>query len=127
MVVNLLRLHRMERQAPAFQRPHGLIRERIPHVDGAGMTFAGIDRRDVRGQQARKPRAGFDQPAGPPALVGTHYAGSTWESVSGGKQGTSFIQGVNTVGALLPRAPVASRGEEARVPYTAEYFFYRRQ
>jgi hypothetical protein len=89
--------------------------------------------------------------------VGTHYAGPTWESVSGSKvvgtvaqrctpiataipwlsltatssegpgifRRVEFIQRLHTVGGLAPSAPAASAGEEARVPYTAEYFFYR--
>jgi hypothetical protein len=38
---------------------------------------------------------------------------------------TTFIQRVNTVGGLKPAAPGAYVGEEKRVPYTAEYYFYR--
>jgi Protein of unknown function (DUF3455) len=89
--------------------------------------------------------------------VGTHYAGPTWESVSGSKVvGTvlqrctpdpnaipwlllkavssegpgifhrvTYIQRVNTVGGLAPAHPGDVPGEVARVPYTAEYFFYR--
>jgi len=37
----------------------------------------------------------------------------------------TFIQRVNTTGGLLPSAPGSSIGEEAEVPYTAEYYFYR--
>ena len=37
----------------------------------------------------------------------------------------SYIQRVNTVGGLAPSTPGSAVGEEARVPYTAEYFFYR--
>ena len=40
---------------------------------------------------------------------------------------TTYIQRVNTVGGVAPSSPGASVGEEARVPYTAEYFFYRAQ
>ncbi|HEX8191245.1 MAG TPA: DUF3455 domain-containing protein [Pyrinomonadaceae bacterium] len=91
--------------------------------------------------------------------VGTHYAGPTWESNSGGRVvarrvantgctpdakaiawllletvttdgpgifgGVTFIQRVNTTGGVAPAAPGTFVGEEARVPYTAEYFFYR--
>ena len=40
--------------------------------------------------------------------------------------GVSFIQRVNTVGGgLAPSDPGGLLGEVARVPYTAEYFFYR--
>jgi hypothetical protein len=37
----------------------------------------------------------------------------------------TFIQRVNTTGGNAPATPGATVGEEARVPYTAEYFFYR--
>lgn len=37
----------------------------------------------------------------------------------------TYIQRVNTRGGLAPAAPGAAVGEEARVPYTAEYYFYR--
>jgi hypothetical protein len=90
-------------------------------------------------------------------VVGIHYAGPTWQSVSGGKvvgavlerctpdpdaipwlllqalapegpgilQRTTFIQRLNTVGGLAPSDPGDFPGEQVRVPYTAEYFFYR--
>ena len=91
-------------------------------------------------------------------IVGSHYAGPTWESESGSKvvaarvnsapssnpnsiplllleartvdgpgifASTTYIQRVNTVGGLAPSAPGASVGEQARVFYTAEYFFFR--
>jgi uncharacterized protein DUF3455 len=37
----------------------------------------------------------------------------------------TFIQRVNTVGGTAPATPGAVVGAEARVPYTAEYYFYR--
>lgn len=37
----------------------------------------------------------------------------------------TFIQRVNTRGGIAPAAPGTFVGEEARVPYTADYFFYR--
>ena len=40
-------------------------------------------------------------------------------------QGVTFIQRVNTVGGLAPTEPGEVVGEEAEVPYTADYFFYR--
>jgi len=39
--------------------------------------------------------------------------------------GVTFIQRVNTTGGTAPAAPGSFVGEEARVPYTAEYYFYR--
>jgi hypothetical protein len=41
--------------------------------------------------------------------------------------GVTYIQRVNTTGGLAPAAPGAFPGEEARMPYTAEYYFYRAQ
>jgi len=38
---------------------------------------------------------------------------------------TTYIQRVNTTGGLAPAAAPTALGQEARVPYTAEYFFYR--
>jgi Protein of unknown function (DUF3455) len=38
----------------------------------------------------------------------------------------TFIQRLNTAGGLAPTDPGVSVGETARVPYTAEYFFYRK-
>ena len=39
----------------------------------------------------------------------------------------TFIQRVNTVGGNAPALPGSFPGEEARVPYTTEYLFYRAQ
>lgn len=39
--------------------------------------------------------------------------------------GVTFVQRVNTTGGVAPSAPGTFAGEEARIPYTAEYFFYR--
>ena len=38
----------------------------------------------------------------------------------------TFIQRLNTVGGIAPAAPGSFVGEMARVPYTADYFFYRK-
>jgi hypothetical protein len=37
----------------------------------------------------------------------------------------TYVQRVRTVGGLAPSARGAAAGDEAQVPYTAEYFFYR--
>ena len=39
--------------------------------------------------------------------------------------GVTFVQRVNTTGGTAPASPGSFVGEEARVPYTAEYYFYR--
>ena len=50
---------------------------------------------------------------------------SVENSGSGRFRDVTFIQRVNTTGGLKPTVPGSFVGEEARVSYTAEYFFYR--
>ena len=38
--------------------------------------------------------------------------------------GVTYVQRVNTVGGVAPSTPGTNIGEEADVPYTAEYYFY---
>lgn len=38
---------------------------------------------------------------------------------------TTYIQRVNTSGGLAPSALPTAAGQQARVPYTTEYYFYR--
>ena len=114
----------------------------IYHWNGAGWAFDG-------------PSATLSADAAGNSVVGTHYAGPTWESNSGGTvRGTvvercivdpnaipwlllsavsegpgifhrvTHIQRVNTVGGNAP-GYAGKTGEEARVPYTTEYLFYR--
>jgi hypothetical protein len=91
-------------------------------------------------------------------LVGFHFAGPTWESLSGSKvvgtvtqsctpnpnaipwllveavyneghgpfQRVTFIQRLDTEGGKAPTVPGDFPGQVARVPYTAQYFFYRK-
>lgn len=95
--------------------------------------------------------------AGGNGLVGIHYGGPTWESVSGSKvvgavqkrctpdpnaiqwlllgavssegpgifHRVAFIQRLYTAGGIAPTTSGSFVGEEARVPYTTEYYFYR--
>jgi hypothetical protein len=90
-------------------------------------------------------------------VVGIHFGGPTWESLSGSEvvgtvidhctpdpdaipwlllsaasiQGpgvfdhVTFLQRLNTVGGIAPTEPGAFAGQVARVPYTADYFFYK--
>lgn len=54
-----------------------------------------------------------------------------WLSLTGVSDGpglfakVTFIQRLNTVGGNAPSTPGSTIGEEARVPYTADYLFYR--
>ena len=72
-------------------------------------------------------------------VVGTRLAGCTpnrgaipWlklgaasNSGHGRFERVTFIQRVNTIGGTAPAEAGLFVGDEARVPYTAEYFFYR--
>jgi hypothetical protein len=40
---------------------------------------------------------------------------------------TTYVQRINTVGGIAPSTAGDSVGQVARVPYTAEYYFYRAQ
>lgn len=40
-------------------------------------------------------------------------------------EGVTFIQRVNTVGGIRPTAPGTTIGQEAKIPYTTEYYFYK--
>lgn len=51
--------------------------------------------------------------------------GATSTSAHGIFARVNYIQRVNTVGGTAPAEPGDFVGDEARVPYTAEYYFYR--
>jgi Protein of unknown function (DUF3455) len=103
------------------------------------------------------PEAVLYADAGDHAVVGVHFGGPTWESVSGSKvvgtvdqrctpdpdsidwlrlkaastegpgifQDVTYLQRLNTVGGKAPSAPGDFVGQVARVPYAADYVFYR--
>ena len=103
------------------------------------------------------PSAALSADAEGKGVVGSHYAGPTWESASGSKvvgsvvkrctpdagsipwlqlgavsaegpgifDGIAFILRINTVGGNAPSYPGAAVNDEARIPYTADYLFYR--
>ena len=104
------------------------------------------------------PSAQLFADAGGNGVVGTHFAGPTWESNSGSKvvgmlvqsctpdrdaiawlllkarfsegpgifQRVTYIQRVNTEGGKAPTDPGGCIGDVVSVPYTADYYFYRK-
>jgi hypothetical protein len=104
------------------------------------------------------PEAVLSANPGGTGIVGSHYAGPTWEAVSGSKvigsveerctvaandiqwlrlraassegpgifQDVTFILRLYTSGGVAPTTPGATVGEIARVPYSTEYYFYRK-
>jgi hypothetical protein len=103
------------------------------------------------------PEAVLSANQGGTGVVGLHYAGPTWESVSGSKvmgavedrctvstsdipwlrlhaaatdgpgifQNVTFILRLFTSGGVAPATAGTTVGQIARVPYSAEYYFYR--
>src|SRR5262249_25827122 len=84
----------------------------------AGPTWMGNDGSTVVGETLAKCTP--DPSAIPWLLLG---AKST--TGPGIFEDVTFIQRLNTTGGLAPDAPGEAVGQEARVPYTAEYVFYR--
>jgi hypothetical protein len=72
-------------------------------------------------------------------VVGARVAGATVDATAipwlllrattsqgpGVFEGTTYIQRVNTTGGLAPATAPTQAGQEARVPYTADYYFFR--
>lgn len=103
------------------------------------------------------PEAMLFADSGDHGLVGMHFGGPTWESLSGSRvvgtvidrctpdpdsidwlllqkkttqgpgifEDVSYLQRLNTVGGIAPTEPGEFPGQMARVPYTADYVFYR--
>ena len=60
-----------------------------------------------------------------PSAIPWLLLGATFSQGPGVFHRVTFIQRVNTAGGLAPTEPGDFVGEVARVPYTAEYYFYR--
>jgi hypothetical protein len=66
------------------------------------------------------------RPVGPDAIPWLKLAAVSTEG-PGIFDRVTFIQRVNTVGGVVPAEAGQFVGQEAEVPYTAEYYFYRAQ
>jgi hypothetical protein len=128
--------------------------ELIFHAFGAGVQ---VYRWDGTSWNFVAPQAVLFADSGLHGIVGIHFGGPTWESVSGSRvvgavidhctpdpdaipwlllqatssegpgvfDGVSYLQRLNTVGGIAPGVPGAFPGQVVRVPYTADYYFYR--
>ena len=90
----------------------------IVGIHFGGPTWEGVDGSEVVGSviQSCTP----DPSAIPWLLLGA--VSTEGPGVFGG---VTFLQRLNTEGGLAPAVPGAFVGQVARVPYTADYFFYR--
>jgi hypothetical protein len=55
-------------------------------------------------------------------LAAAHCA---FEQRPGILDGVTFIQRINTAGGIRPTTPGTTVGDEVRIPYTTEYYFYK--
>jgi len=108
-----------------LKAPHAVLfashkneRGELEGIHFAGPTWQGNDGSKVVG--ARVASVTVDATAIPWLLL---QATST--SGGGTFTDTTYIQRLNTVGGLAPTTPGNTAGEEALVPYIADYYFYR--
>ena len=108
-----------------FKAPHAVLfashedeRDDVVGIHFAGPTWDDNDGSKVVG--ARVASVTVNSHAIPWLLL---QAAST--SGNGTFTGTTYIQRLNTFGGLAPTTPGNAAGEEALVPYIADYYFYR--
>jgi hypothetical protein len=98
-----------------------ICRRRLPRTRRHALCRAHL------GKQQRKQgdRPPDRRPAHPTRPLSPGYA-STWHqpTAPGIFSTVNQILRVNTTGGLIPTTPGTTVGQEARVPYTAEYYFY---
>jgi hypothetical protein len=116
-----VQIYRWNGTAWAFVAPEAVLFDNDGNV--VGIHYGGPTWETPSGSFARAARiagATVDPTAIPWLMLGGTSSGGP-----GGLDGTTFIQRVNTVGGLAPSTPGTTVGQEARVYYEAEYFFYR--
>jgi hypothetical protein len=85
----------------------------------AGPTWEGVDGGKVVGQLVSK------APSPDGAAIDWLLLSAKSANGAGVLGKTSYVQRLRTIGGLAPQGGCPSPGAEARVPYTAEYDFYR--
>jgi len=109
-----------------FTGPEAVLSDNDGNVVGSHYAYAGPT------------RPAWESPSGS-LVVGARQAGATADPTAipwlrlgavstegpGIFEGTTYIQRVNTTGGLAPATAPTQAGQEVKVPYTAEYFFYR--
>jgi hypothetical protein len=118
-----VQIYRWNGTAWAFVAPQAILFADTEEGDIVGIHFGGPTWEGVDGSE----------------VVGTVMQSCTpdpsaipWLLLSGAStlgtgifDGVTCLQRLNTVGGKAPAVPGAFRGQVARVPYTADYFFYR--
>jgi hypothetical protein len=117
-----VQIYRWNGTSWAFVAPEAVLFDNDGNV--VGIHYGGPTWETASGSIARAARvagAVVDETAIPWLLLGVTYSDGP-----GVLNGTTFIQRVNTVGGLAPSTPGTAVGQEARIYYEAEYFFYRK-
>lgn len=83
----------------------------------AGPTWKSSDGSSVKGRKVR-------EHASPSGAVPWLLIEATAHEGSGKLEQVSYIQRLNTTGGLAPAVGAAKTGDEAKVPYTADYVFF---
>lgn len=118
-----LQIYRWDGTTWTFVAPVALLFADAAGTNAVGFHFAGPSWESVDGSKVVgmvMERCTPDPNAIPWLLLG-----AASNAGPGTLDRVTYVQRVNTVGGVAPAAPGASTGEVARVPYTAEYFFYR--
>jgi hypothetical protein len=108
-----------------FSRPEAVLYSEQDDGDIVGLHYVGPTWESNSGSYVKGAvleRATVETSAIPWLLLG-----ATSSAGPGVFDGVSYIQRVNTTGGLAPVEPGEEPGEEARVPYTADYYFYRKK
>src|SRR5262249_4086269 len=116
-------IYRWDGKTWSFVEPVAVLFADAAETNPVGLHFAGPSWQSLDGSKAvgmAMERCTPDPNAIPWLLLGAASSAG-----QGNLDGVTYVQRVNTVGGLAPTAPGASTGDVARVPYTAEYFFYR--
>lgn len=116
-------IYRWDGKIWSFVAPAAVLFADAAETNPVGLHFAGPSWQSLDGSKAVgkvMERCTPDPNAIPWLLLGA--ASSTG---SGTLDGVNYVQRLYTVGGTAPTTPGASAGEVVRVPYTAEYLFYR--
>lgn len=109
-----------------FKAPEAVLLDNDGNIVGIHYAYAGPTRPAWESQSgslvvgARQAGATAD-----PTAIPWLRLGAVSTEGPGIFDGTTYIQRVNTTGGLAPAAAPTEAGQEVKVPYTAEYFFYR--
>jgi hypothetical protein len=120
-----VQVYRWDGAAWVFVAPEALLYEDEDYHGEIGTHYAGPTWESHGGS---KVVAAADQRCTPdPDAIPWLRLKATASEGPGIFDGVTFIQRVNTAGGKAPTEPGEFVGEEAEVPYTAEYYFYRQQ